>query len=138
MSSADNKWTHEFSLPKTRVEKTTGNVYQENIVDTEERRNSLGIENEMIDGGNKIYLPIWSDIKDYKISAKVDDIGENAISFNIESYLSVYARMITAQDSESLDLDNINIYPIDREEFCSVKTTRTQEVQAFCDEVSEN
>lgn len=127
---------HFFKLPETRVEKVTGNVYQSNAVDTQEKKDALGIKNEMVAGGNKIYVPIWSDVKDYKINAVVSEVGENAISFNIINYLSVYAQMITAQDSGSVDLDNINVYPIDRAEFCSVKTSTTAEIEEFCAESS--
>lgn len=100
----------QFELPHVNVERYTGNVFTDKQVSNNDSR----IKHEILDGGRKIYIPIWADLGDYDyIFQSKDHIGVNEVTFDIEGNINVYAHMYGHIDSETIEEDEILITPVD-------------------------
>lgn len=100
----------QFELPHVNVERYTGNVF----TDKQVSNNDSKIKHEILDGGRKIYIPIWADLGDYDyIFQSKDPIGVNEVTFDIEGNINVYAHMYGHINSETIEDDEILITPID-------------------------
>lgn len=100
----------EFTLPEVFVEKETGYVFSKDQVDQGDER----ITNELSQGGNKLYIPIWvEDIKEYATEfSSTNPVGVNQIMFNITDFIDVYAYMYGHIGSDTIDQDEILIEPV--------------------------
>ncbi|MEY8742809.1 hypothetical protein AB9M62_25430 [Bacillales bacterium AN1005] len=101
------------TLPKVYIEERTGAVFSEEQKQAGDDR----IQNELKDGGNKLYIPIWLDeLGSYDVQFKsIDPIGANQISFNIQDSINIYAYMYGYIGSETIKNDEILIEPVDPE-----------------------
>jgi len=101
------------TLPKVYIEEKTGAVFSEEQKQSGDDR----IHNELKDGGNKLYIPIWLDeLGSYDVQFKsIDPVGANQVSFNIQDSISVYAYMYGYIGSDTIKNDEILIEPVDPE-----------------------
>lgn len=109
--STDKKSTNYiFELPHVYVEEKTGYLFSDNQVAANDSR----ITNKLRDGGRKLYTPIWADLGNYNIEiVSSAPIGINAINFNINNVLNLYAYMYGTIGSKTLKDDEILIEPVD-------------------------
>lgn len=98
-----------YQLPRVNVERKTGNLFtNEQIYNGDSR-----IEHEIIDGGRKLYVPIWGNVGEYPVStSSTSPIGVNQINFNIDDSLEIYAHMYAHMNSETFELDEIIMSPV--------------------------
>ncbi|WP_437834456.1 hypothetical protein ACQRXC_29415 (plasmid) [Niallia taxi] len=101
------------TLPKVYIEEKTGAVFSEEQKQADDNR----IQNELKDGGNKLYIPIWLDkLASYDVQFKsIDPVGANQVSFNIQDPINVYAYMYGYIGSDTIKEDEILIEPVDPE-----------------------
>ncbi|TRZ39371.1 hypothetical protein CEQ21_07360 (plasmid) [Niallia circulans] len=101
------------TLPKVYIEEKTGAVFSEEQKQSGDDR----IHNELKDGGNKLYIPIWLDeLGSYDVQFKsIDPVGANQVSFNIQDSINVYAYMYGYIGSDTIKKDEILIEPVDPE-----------------------
>ncbi|WP_392315235.1 hypothetical protein, partial [Streptomyces sp. NPDC014892] len=70
------------------------------------------ITDEIRDGGNKFYTPIWNDLGTYDVSYKSTEIGANKVKLQIEDNINLFAHMYVHIDSETIDQDAILLKPV--------------------------
>lgn len=101
------------TLSKVYIEEKTGAVFSEEQKQDGDDR----IQNELKDGGNKLYIPIWLDeLGSYDVQFKsIDPVGANQVSFNIQDSINVYAYMYGYIGSDTIKHDEIMIEPVDPE-----------------------
>ena len=112
-SSDEKIHVYKFQLPHVNVENGTGYLFTDRQVSI----NDSKITNELKSGGRKLYVPIWADLKTYKIYVQSSDpIGVNQIMFNAEKKLDVYAYMFATIGSDTIAHDEILVEPINPED----------------------
>lgn len=93
------------------VERMTGNLFSE----TQKSKGDSRIENELLNGGSKVYIPIWiKELGGYDTTFEtIEPFGINKISILINRPVEVYAFMYAHMDSPTIDEDEILIVPVD-------------------------
>ena len=104
--------TTVFTFNHVNVEKQTGNLFSDKQVEEGDER----IENELRDGGNKLYSPIWAELGDYAVSYKSNKMGANKVTLNLTDNLNLYAHMLVHMDSETIPDDEILLVPINADD----------------------
>lgn len=105
----DNIHPELFELPHVNIERKTGALF----TDEQVLNGDSKIENELVDGGRELYVPIWGNIGDYDITtSSTTPIGVNQIMFDINDSLNIYAHMYAHMDSETIELDSIMLSPV--------------------------
>lgn len=103
------EFSYGFQLPLVKVEKGSGALFTE----TQVKNKDVRIKNDLIDGGNKLYVPIWADLGTYNINIQsTDSVGINEITLDLEKKLPVYAYMFATVGSDTLDLDELLLEPV--------------------------
>ncbi|HHN6162760.1 TPA: hypothetical protein ACRRJB_000712, partial [Enterococcus faecium] len=92
--------------PHMNIERKTGNIYADS------QRNDESIKYELIDGGRKLYVPIWCDLGNYSIAIKSSNFGGNYISLDMNQNIDVYAYMYATIDSETKKDDELLLEPV--------------------------
>ncbi|MEW2210799.1 hypothetical protein, partial [Streptomyces rimosus] len=100
--------SNEFIFPHMNVEKLTGNLF----TDEQVANKDSNITDEIRDGGNKFYTPIWNDLGTYDVSYKSTEIGANKVKLQIEDNINLFAHMYVHIDSETIDQDAILLKPV--------------------------
>ena len=103
--------TQSVSLPPVYVSQLDGAIFSE--AEYNEAVTSTGAVG-LIDGGNKLYTPIWISRLggyDYAIKSK-DPIGVNAVNIVVKDVVSVDAFMYDHIGSESAGKDELLIVPV--------------------------
>lgn len=99
----------DYQLPKVLVRRGDGAVYLDS-------NNTLSDKDrvEMLDGGNKLYIPIWIDnLGTYNLSFESKEpVGVNAVSFSLSSNIKVYAYMYATIGSPTIDKDELLLEPV--------------------------
>lgn len=106
-----NTLTQSVSLPPVYVSQLDGAIFSE--AEYNEAVTSTGAVG-LIDGGNKLYTPIWISrlgSYDYAIKSK-DPIGVNAVNIVVKDVVSVDAFMYDHIGSESAGKDELLIVPV--------------------------
>lgn len=102
----------KFELQHVNVEKITGNLFSDEQVTNNDNR----IENDLIDGYRRFYLPIWGNVGEYDLKVKSkDSIGINQIDVEIDYNLDVVAHMYLHMDSETKEADAIHFEPVNQD-----------------------
>lgn len=101
--------TMVFEFPHMNVEMKTGNIF------TDEQRTTKdsNIKYTLIDGGRKLYVPIWANIGEYSVLIKSNNIGSNLITIDMTKRIIVSAHLLAHSGSETLDKDEIMLTPVD-------------------------
>lgn len=111
MSDTKEKTKVTMSYPKVFVEKKTGHVFSE-------RQKSVGdgrITEELIDGGHKLYTPIWLDRLDkYDINYSTNELGVNKVKFVVTQELDIEAYMFVHIDSKTKHKDKWLMEPVNK------------------------
>jgi len=100
--------SNEFIFPHMNVEKLTGNLF----TDEQVANKDSNITNEIQDGGNKFYTPIWNDLGIYDVSYKSSEIGANKVKLQLEDNINLFAHMYVHMDSKTIDQDAILLKPV--------------------------
>ena len=68
---------------------------------------------EFVDGGFKLYIPVWHKLGKYPISYTFHNgsIGKNAISLNLQSTIDIYAYMYVTSKSSTVVNDELMLRP---------------------------
>lgn len=110
-NAAKSVITETLSYPKIFVEKNTGYLFsemQKNVVDTR-------ITQPLIDGGHKLYTPIWLDqIGTYDISYVTGAMGVNKVSFTMSQDLKIEAYMFLHINSNTKAKDKFLLEPVNK------------------------
>ncbi|HAQ8189903.1 TPA: SpaA isopeptide-forming pilin-related protein [Enterococcus faecium] len=106
VESGTNTQILSFQFPHMNVERKTGNVYADS------QKNDESIKYELIDGGRKLYVPIWCDLGKYSIAIKSSNFGGNYISLDMNQSIDVYAYMYATIDSETKKEDELLLEPV--------------------------
>lgn len=98
-----------YQFPNVLVKQGNGAVYFEKDNEAIGENRSL-----MIEGGNKLYIPIWIDkLGDYNMSFDSSmPVGVNAVSFKLQSKINIYAYMYATMDSKTKDYDELMFSPV--------------------------
>ena len=104
--------TQTFSYPKVYVESVKGNLYSENQKSVNDSR----IKHDLIDGGHKLYIPIWlDDIGKYDINYETtSSIGVNKVKFEISQELDIEAYLFLHMNSSTKEKDKFLIEPVNK------------------------
>lgn len=103
------KQTYVYEMPHVNVERGSGALFTDEQVSTGYSK----IQNDVIDGGNKFYLPIWADLGDYDIFLSSDStFGQNLIKINMHKDLDVYAYMYGTIGSDTINRDELVVQPV--------------------------
>lgn len=110
--TSDNVLTQESRLPKVYIEDLTGNLFSQSQKD-KGGVDDYTIKEELIDGGHKLYIPVWlDDLGDYETHLQSKNtIGANAVTFDIENTIDIYAYMFGTIDSKTVKKDALIIQP---------------------------
>lgn len=105
-----NSVTQTFALPKAYVESQTGNVFSE----SQKQLGDKHISHSLIDGGNKLYIPIWiNKLGVYDVDFQNTDlVGVNCVSFDVSTQINVYAYMYATQKSDTVKQDELLLEPV--------------------------
>ena len=100
-------------LPTVAIQKLTGNIRQLQTIDK-----TLDKNPDEIDGGNKLYIPIWHKLntetlylKSVDNNQKIQEIGINKMKLNMPMYIDIYAYMYNPSDSKSINSDEMLLKP---------------------------
>lgn len=100
-------------LPTVAIQKLTGNIRQLQTIDK-----TLDKNPDEIDGGNKLYIPIWHKLntetlylKGVDNNQKIQEIGINKMKLNMPMYIDIYAYMYNPSDSKSINSDEMLLKP---------------------------
>ncbi|MBQ6350509.1 MAG: hypothetical protein IJI42_06235 [Methanobrevibacter sp.] len=105
--------TKRFELPEVNIEHITGNLFSNSQVAAKDSR----IEHEIIDGGRKLYTPIWGDLGTYQLEMKnVAPLGVHKINVSMKQNLEIYASLYGHMDSPTGKLDAIYLRPINSDD----------------------
>ncbi|HCX52088.1 MAG TPA: hypothetical protein DG757_24420 [Bacillus sp. (in: Bacteria)] len=104
--------TQTFSYPKVYVESVKGNLYSENQKSVNDSR----IKHGLIDGGHKLYIPIWlDDIGKYDINYETtSEIGVNKVKFEVSQILDIEAYLFLHMNSSTKEKDKFLIEPVNK------------------------
>lgn len=104
--------SQQFALPAVQVEKETGHVFSSEQVANGDSR----ITHSLIDGGRKLYLPIWGYVGDYSVAVTTEvPIGIHLMSVNLTYPIEVVGHMYLHMDSETKEKDAIHMEPINQD-----------------------
>ncbi|HAR0890166.1 TPA: hypothetical protein IYZ30_001056 [Enterococcus faecium] len=106
VESGINTQNLSFKFPHINIERKTGNIYADS------QKNDESIKYELIDGGRKLYVPIWCDLGNYSIAIKSRNFGGNYISLDMNQNIDVYAYMYATIDSETKKEDELLLEPV--------------------------
>lgn len=106
VESGINTQNLSFQFPHMNIERKTGNIYADS------QKNDESIKYELIDGGRKLYVPIWCDLGNYSIAIKSSNFGGNYISLDMNQNIDVYAYMYATIDSETKKEDELLLEPV--------------------------
>lgn len=107
--SGVRKQTYEYEMPHVNVERGTGALF----TDKQVSEGYSKIQDALVDGGNKFYLPIWADLGDYDIFMSSDStFGQNLIKINMHKDLNIYAYMYGTIGSETINRDELVVQPV--------------------------
>lgn len=95
-----------FKYPKANVEKKTGHLYTDDQVAAKKPKY------ETINGGNKLYIPVWSDLGNYNIDLMSNQAGINYVTFRLTKNINVYAYMYATMGSETGKQDELLLEPV--------------------------
>lgn len=113
-SSSDNqseRIKETLGYPKVFVDKKTGDVFSEN----QKLSNDSRITSELIDGGNKLYIPIWLErLGEYEIEYASNAIGVNKVKFVTTQMLNIEAYLYLHINSETKNKDKFLIEPVNK------------------------
>lgn len=111
VTSSDQKSTsYVFELPHVNVEQKTGYLFSDQQAATKDPR----IKHSLKDGMRKQYVPIWTDLGNYKVAVKsAAPIGANEVTLQVNDQLQLFAFMYGTIDSDTLKEDEILIEPVD-------------------------
>lgn len=98
----------KFEFPQISVEEKTGALYTQEQVKNPTKK----IANKLLDGGRKLYLPIWAEKGDYNLTLQSNVIGRNFIQVSMNQTLSVYANMYATIDSKTKKEDELLLTPV--------------------------
>lgn len=105
--------TKRFELPEVNIEKRTGNLFSNSQVAGKDSRIKYGI----INGGRKLYTPIWGDLGTYPLEMKnVDPLGVHKINVSMKQSLEIFAFMYGHMDSTTGKQDAIYLRPINADD----------------------
>lgn len=105
--------TKRFELPKVNIEKRTGHLFSDSQISARDSR----IKYETIDGGRKLYTPIWGDLGTYQLELKnVDPLGVHKINMSMNQNLEIIAYMYGHMDSNTGEQDAIYLRPINADD----------------------
>lgn len=92
-------------LPRMYVKKGNGAIYNLKYVDN---------LTNFIDGGFKLYIPIWHDLGRYPLSYTFQsgDVGKNAMTLDLQSAVDIYANMYLGSKSKTVTHDELFVKPI--------------------------
>uniref|UniRef100_UPI00359C6F6E MucBP domain-containing protein n=1 Tax=Enterococcus faecalis TaxID=1351 RepID=UPI00359C6F6E len=100
----------EQALPEMYLEKKSGKVFSKEQKQAKDPK----IKEELIDGGRKLYVPMWIDLGDYEVDLQsVVPIGVHEITVKVTDYLPIKAYLFGHFDSPSIDQDEIVFSPVD-------------------------
>ncbi|WEA41763.1 Ig-like domain-containing protein [Lysinibacillus fusiformis] len=104
--------TQTLSFPKVYVESVKGDLYSENQKSVNDSR----IKHDLIDGGHKLYIPIWlDDIGKYDINYETTSaIGVNKVKFEISQELDIEAYLFLHMNSSTKEKDKFLIEPVNK------------------------
>lgn len=102
--------TQKFHYPKVYVEENDGTIFSEK----QRKDGDSQINNDLIDGGNKLYVPIWiEELGSYDhILESSTPIGVNEIQVVINDKIDVSAYMYATIGSETILEDELLMQPI--------------------------
>lgn len=99
------------AYPKVYVEKNTGHVFSQMQKDGNDGR----IQQPLLDGGHKLYVPIWLDeIGDYAINYTTNAMGVNKVIFAFEQDLELEGYMFLHMNSDTKDKDKWLMEPVNK------------------------
>lgn len=102
----------QFALPEVQVEIQTGHLFSTEQVANGDSR----ITQSLIDGGRKLYLPIWGYVGDYSVDVTTEvPIGIHQMTVALTYPLEVVGHMYLHIDSETKDKDAIHMEPINQD-----------------------
>lgn len=111
IETSDNRESYTFSyeLPNVLVRQGDGKVFQ-----PQDREQAESNGKRTIDGGKKLYIPIWIDnLGIYHVYFESSDpLGANQVTFSLDSKVSVYAFMYATIGSESIEKDELLLEPV--------------------------
>lgn len=101
--------------PIVYAETKTGNLFTERAVKVRDSE----IKNDLVDGGNKFYFPLWLDIKQYDGKFDLSNkngvrktIGVNALSFEFNKKFDIFAQMYSDIKSGTKKKDELYVQPV--------------------------
>ncbi|EPY6472529.1 hypothetical protein ACWO4B_003226 [Clostridium sporogenes] len=108
-SMKDEVSVTEYELPLVSIEVGSGNAYLQDQIDS--KKSST---NNLIDGGKKLYIPIWIDkLGTYEMNFENQDpVGVNLINFNVSNHIEVYAYMYGTIGSKTISKDELLLEPV--------------------------
>ncbi|AVI31070.1 MULTISPECIES: hypothetical protein [Bacillus amyloliquefaciens group] len=101
-----------FIFPHVNVEKETGSLFTDTQLKAKDKR----LKNDIRDGGNRFYTPIWADLGGYDVSYSSNRVGINQVSVVMKDQLTLYAYMYGHMNSETIDQDEIMLTPINADD----------------------
>lgn len=100
-----------LGYPKVFVDKKTGDIFSEN----QKLSNDSRITSELIDGGNKLYIPIWLErLGEYEIEYVSNSVGVNKVKFVTTQMLNIEAYLYLHINSETKNKDKFLIEPVNK------------------------
>ncbi|MBY7071829.1 fusion protein (includes pXO2-28-29-30) [Clostridium sporogenes] len=99
----------EYELPEVFVEVGSGDPYLQ-----EQKDKNAGKLNNLVDGGKKLYIPIWIDklgIYEFNFENQ-EPVGVNLVDFSIVHNVEVYAYMYGTIGSGTIKLDELLLEPV--------------------------
>lgn len=103
--------TKVMSHPKVYVENKSGHLFSENQVSLNDSR----IEHGVIDGGHKLYIPVWLDrLGKYNFNYATSAVGVNKLEFLTEQELNVEAYLFLHSNSETKNKDKFLLEPVNK------------------------
>lgn len=97
-----------FQFPHMNVERKTGNLF----TDTQKNNKDSKIRYDLVDGGRKLYIPIWCNLGNYEVAIKSNTFGSNLVSLNMTKELEVYAYMYATISSKTSKEDELLLEPV--------------------------
>lgn len=97
-----------FQFPHMNVERKTGNLF----TNAQKNNKNSKIRYDLVDGGRKLYIPIWCDLGNYEVAVKSNTFGSNLVSLNMTKELDVYAYMYATISSKTSKEDELLLEPV--------------------------
>lgn len=99
----------QYELPQVFVEVGSGDTYLQ-----EQKDKNSGKLNNLVDGGKKLYIPIWiSKLGIYEFNFENQEpVGVNLVDFSIVHNIEVYAYMYGTIGSGTIKLDELLLEPV--------------------------